>query len=469
MLFPSIRSFFVCALFSISLALVLGPVHLFHYLSSYDNHRLMQILVLGISVLVLGLNRLIGPAIHDNTFSRTRQFLLLFFSLGVLASALGVYGFQSLQDLGLMAGAVLCALLIKESLKGVPQTTLVRHLDLLLLPGLVYAIHMGFQYVFLLNVTGFSGSPELINFANRRQFNDLQCVLLPFYVYLAVFRAHKIRVLKFVSYFVAVVWLVLAVYSGARALLLSLAVGLLFLYFYFPALVRPNVKKLFYLGLTTVMVYFALFVLIPWFMNEPETTNVLRIGSSGRVALWLFTASRAFDCWAGCGGQSFVALTTDYYPRSYGSPHNSILVFLYEYGILGLLAALAVWLLILSRALKSVKTPLQLCVVWALLTVSIDSLFSGFQYYPLGAMVLPLFVAIGLLYQAESNSSSGDGKIRKYVNARHLNAALYTLLSVLFLLCALSLYLDSIHYPAPPLTDEVRYPRFYGHGGFFLL
>ena len=236
-------------------------------------------------------------------------------------------------------------------------------------------------------------------FSNIRMLDDalLPCLFLlwqrPAWLSQDTFRApivkhiHTIAIFSISTLYILAFW-----YDGARAILLSTAIGLSFIIIFRRDL-WIDLRLPLYSLIGGTLLFLTLRHIVPNLLPNP----VLRTGSSGRYELWV----KAVSLWhqhplLGVGGNNFV--TSNPWLLN-GHPHNIPLQFVSEYGVSGILAILLV-IPIGVQIFKNRKI-LPAFAIAAMIAVVVDALFSGVLVYPLSQILglWPLAWLVSMLPQ----------------------------------------------------------------------
>lgn len=224
------------------------------------------------------------------------------------------------------------------------------------------------------------------SFANIRMLDDalLPCLFLlwqrPAWLAKNTFHNHLLnKAITTAIYLISTAYILILWYDGARAVLLSILIGLGFI-----AIFRRDSWSKLCLPLLTLVGAGILFLTLkhittPNFLANP----ILRTGNSGRVELWIKT----IQLWQenpilGVGGNNFV--TSNPWLLN-GHPHNLPLQWLSEWGIAGLLALLL--LVPLAIQFFRHRQILPVFALGAVVAAGVDALLSGVLVYPLSQML----------------------------------------------------------------------------------
>lgn len=380
------------------------------------------------------------------------------------------YPLQSLQDIGLFSGSILLCLLFVISLKDVSSTLLEKFFLILLLPGFFYSAQLIAFYFEMVAYAGFSlGQSSLPGFSNFRNFNNLQAVLLPIYFYYAISDGVKSKVVTKIAFFVAVVWALALVYTGARSVIVAFFLSVIVVSFLYPELVSQYRRKLVKFLLLVACLYFFLFLLVPYFQGGQIAGHVARLDSSGRAGLWAFSLRKfVSECVWGCGGQSFVVLTSRGFPFHFGSPHNTFLSLFIEYGFWVGCLSLFLFIRLAGRLIATVTNGFELTLFFSISSFGVDSMFSGAIYSPLVGMCLPILLAGLLSRQAGMVDRAAGKEISPTIIENYINTTILSFLFVCFILCLIISWADMAFFYGPISEVRYSYPRFWEVGNFFL-
>ncbi|PCO06224.1 hypothetical protein AWR36_000050 [Microbulbifer flavimaris] len=230
---------------------------------------------------------------------------------------------------------------------------------------------------------------------HHRFFNQVQVFIVPLLYLWAV----QTRFRKF-AYFFLFANLLLAFSGGARGLLVGLIGGAVIAGFLLPHLRREVLNA----GVVTLFAALAYLGLSLW-VELGKNADVLRAHTSGRLVIWqrLIEALEPSHFVLGQGTESF---SYHSFNRIEGHPHNSVLQFLYEWGLLATLGMIAAVGRILwlgwQKARCAVDDRSHMVVtaslLVALVSAAIYSLFSGVVVMPIPQTLFFLF--LGLLWGA---------------------------------------------------------------------
>lgn len=308
------------------------------------------------------------------------------------------------------------------------------------------------------------------SFANMRMLDDalLPCIFLlwqrPAWLSKNYFR-HSIfdKSITASIYLISTSYVLILWYDGARAVLISILVGLIFI-----ALSRRDFWSKLCLPLATLLSASLLFLILKHLVVPDFSANpILRTGSSGRDDLWIKT----FQLWQenpffGIGGNNFV--TSDPWLLN-AHPHNMPLQLLCEWGVAGVLAFLL--LAPLAILFFRHRQILPAFALGAVVAVAIDALFSGVLDYPLSQMlgVWSLAWLISLLPTAHPLNSIGsiDNNPLAIVTSDKSVKSLHLILKVIALTAILALLFvhgKDIICRNCMSTDEENAPRFWQYG-----
>lgn len=228
-------------------------------------------------------------------------------------------------------------------------------------------------------------------FDNVRHLNSLSIPVLLAYPLLMTYV--KESRLTFGAYWVlGAFWFSFLSVTDARSAILSVLLAAMVLY-----LVNRSAKKYVIHLLIFLLLGFLMDQLIfgfavkgwEYFLDSATLTARVRTGGSGRIAIWEYAVqSTAAHPWFGVGPLQFAeaALQAGRYEIA-ANPHNSILIWMAEWGIPATVIWIAVLGLLVVRA-RPKGGDLRGAVVWvALLACLIDGLFAGPQLMTTAVML----------------------------------------------------------------------------------
>ncbi|WP_264889219.1 O-antigen ligase family protein [Shewanella xiamenensis] len=187
---------------------------------------------------------------------------------------------------------------------------------------------------------------------NVRFFNQLQVMLLPLLClsfYIEPLKKYKRTAMLAFS----VQWLIL-LQSEARGALLAIVLAAVVVYRFLPA----NLGKTFVLPMLKAVVFgtllwLVLIIIIPLFIFDSPIWQ-LRTNSSGRIDMWIYILQMIPErIGLGYGPMSFAWAEARPLPNAH--PHNALLQFLYEFGVVAFILLTSWSLITLWSILKRLK------------------------------------------------------------------------------------------------------------------
>lgn len=186
-------------------------------------------------------------------------------------------------------------------------------------------------------------------FMNVRFFNQLQVMLLP--LLCLSFYIEPLKKYKQAAMLVfGVLWLIL-LQSEARGAVLALVVAAVVVYRFLPsslgkAFIRPIMKAVAF----GTLLWLVLIIIIPLFIFDSQIWQ-LRTNSSGRIDMWIYILQAIPErIGLGYGPMSFAWAEARPLPNAH--PHNALMQFLYEFGVVAFILATSWSLITLWAILK---------------------------------------------------------------------------------------------------------------------
>lgn len=186
-------------------------------------------------------------------------------------------------------------------------------------------------------------------FMNVRFFNQLQVMLLP--LLCLSFYIEPLKKYKRAAMLVfGVLWLIL-LQSEARGAVLALVVAAVVVYRFLPAslgkaFIRPIMKAVVF----GTLLWLVLIIIIPLFIFDSQIWQ-LRTNSSGRIDMWIYILQAIPErLGLGYGPMSFAWAEARPLPNAH--PHNALMQFLYEFGVVAFILATSWSLITLWAKLK---------------------------------------------------------------------------------------------------------------------
>lgn len=309
--------------------------------NAYDLKRILVIIFIVCSAVGL-LWRSSIPIILPSPL--TLWVVVSLFILGLLSTFFSQHPFWSLLEL-----ANFFLLLCLFYILGILITDIGRNLTLQYFFGfaLFFSICIAVKFFLLLFFHALDANrPDVhslvAGFMNVRFFNQLQVMLLPllclsFYIE-PVKKYKRAAMLAF-----SVQWLIL-LQSEARGALLAIVFAAVVVYRFLPAnwgqaFIRPMLKAVIF----GTLLWLVLIIIIPLLIFDSPIWQ-LRTNSSGRIDMWIYILQAIPErIGLGYGPMSFAWAEARPLPNAH--PHNALLQFLYEFGVVAFIL-LASWSLI---------------------------------------------------------------------------------------------------------------------------
>lgn len=316
--------------------------------NAYDLKRILVIIFIVCSAVGL-LWRSSIPMIAPSPF--TLWVVVSLFILGFISTLFSQHPFWSLLEL-----ANFFLLLCLFYILGVLITDIGRNLTLQYFFGfaLFFSICIAVKFFLLLFFYALDANrPDVhslvAGFMNVRFFNQLQVMLLPLLClsfYIEPLKKYKRAAMLAFS----VQWLIL-LQSEARGALLAIVLAAVVVYRFLPA----NLGKTFVLPMLKAVVFgtllwLVLIIIIPLFIFDSPIWQ-LRTNSSGRIDMWIYILHAIPErIGLGYGPMSFAWAEARPLPNAH--PHNALMQFLYEFGVVAFILATSWSLITLWAKLK---------------------------------------------------------------------------------------------------------------------
>ncbi|QRK79235.1 O-antigen ligase family protein [Shewanella sp. LZH-2] len=386
--------------------------------NAYDLKRILVILFVVLSAVGL-LWRSSIPMIVPSPF--TLWVVVSLFILGFISTIFSQHPFWSLLEL-----ANFFLLLCLFYILGVLITDIGRNLTLQYFFGfaLFFSICIAVKFFLLLFFHALDANrPDvhslIAGFMNVRFFNQLQVMLLPLLClsfYIEPLKKYKRAAMLAFS----VQWLIL-LQSEARGALLAIVLAAVVVYRFLPA----NLGKTFVLPMLKAVVFgtllwLVLIIIIPLFIFDSPIWQ-LRTNSSGRIDMWIYILQMIPErIGLGYGPMSFAWAEARPLPNAH--PHNALLQFLYEFGVVAFILLVSWSLITLWSKLKRLtllgeklsehlaknsqcsldtgshigieKDTTDIVLVFALCAIWIYAMFDGVIVMPLSQALLVALLAL---------------------------------------------------------------------------
>lgn len=316
--------------------------------NAYDLKRILVIIFIVCSAVGL-LWRSSIPMIAPSPF--TLWVVVSLFILGFISTLFSQHPFWSLLEL-----ANFFLLLCLFYILGVLITDIGRNLTLQYFFGfaLFFSICIAVKFFLLLFFHALDANrPDVhslvAGFMNVRFFNQLQVMLLPLLClsfYIEPLKKYKRAAMVTFS----VLWLIL-LQSEARGAVLALVVAAVVVYRFLSTdlrkgFIRPILKAVAF----GTLLWLVLIIIIPLFIFDSPIWQ-LRTNSSGRIDMWIYILHAIPErIGLGYGPMSFAWAEARPLPNAH--PHNALMQFLYEFGVVAFILATSWSLITLWAKLK---------------------------------------------------------------------------------------------------------------------
>lgn len=364
----------LCMVFASSSFVLLPALQHWH-----DQQRLAQIILCAMCVLI-------SFASSTLTLPKYAVVLLFFvFVLGGISSTFSNYPVWALYEWSIFLGLFYVAAVVRHA--SVSQVNFSEYvLAILALASAVNSLQFVTVYLTAVfsGLHNFNAAMLYTGFSNPRFLNQFQALSLPVLGYLYFEYLHQrfryAKVLLGVIFISLLVQLVIAFTLGGRGLWLALAVSNLLLIGFFPRYWRLLTVQL-VAGLIAWLLYYLMFIVLPEYLAvSPRMWDNFRSGLSSREVIWQL----AWDIfkespWLGVGPMHFSASVNSVAAH----PHQVVLQWLAEWGVLAAVAALILSGWGMFSGLKHVRrkkstaldATLWLSILNALVLAQVDGVF----------------------------------------------------------------------------------------------
>jgi O-antigen ligase len=407
----------------------------------------------------------------------------MFFAIGA-ASMLAAFSLRhALYEWSILLLLLLAAAFLASELARAGQSGLQTVLRGVVVVGLLYSLRVILMYAAMLASgvqTNYQGL--FLGFSNARFLNHVQTVLLPL-VCLLYLQSPRTSAWRVASFALAVLWWAFLFLSEARATVLGLGAGCLFVFVLRRGQARSFLAAMALTALAGAVLYVLAFILLPMLVGlEPyhALSNVMQRTASDptsrRNLLWGLALKLILaHPWLGIGPHHFAHEAAS---LSWGAhPHNFVFQIGAEWGLPALLCLLALIGLgmrgMIRRAARIAPDdgPNQRTLVVLLATgaaILVDGLFSGVLVMPQSQMAIMLYLACAAGW---TRSLDNDALLRVPSATRWLASAL-TSVAVCGLAYALvpGLASHAAHAPLTPselaVNPGIQWPRLWEAGYF---
>lgn len=379
----------------------------FLWSTSHDDQRLAELALLAVlAPFMLVRTGVAGQIAWMGRAARTS--IGAFFTLGALSTLAAFSLRHALYEWSILLALLFAAALLASQLARAGEAGLQAVLRGLVAVGIFYSLRIALMYAASLG-TGIQIDYQglALGFSNGRFFNHVQTVMLPL-ICLLYLQSPKAGAWRRASFALAAFWWAFLFLSGARATILALAAGCVFVFVLRRGQARSFLTAMAVTALAGVVVYLLAFVLLPILAGMPPydaiTSTMQRTAAdptSRRNLLWqLATDLIRAHPWLGVGPHHFAHEGA---ALSWGAhPHNFLFQIGAEWGLpalLSLLAAIGLGMRRLVRAGAGIApddAPNQRTLAALLATgaaILVDGLFSGVLVMPQSQMAIMLYLA----------------------------------------------------------------------------
>lgn len=360
-----------------------------------DIKRLFQI-----AVVLFGLSCILFR--QRSLFSQPKQqiFALALLALPAVSTAMASQPALAFTDLANFIGVLACCLLYASN-----PNALKHSLWLACAASSAYLIvALSHLVSSILIGADLSVIPRLPGFSNIRFFGHWQTWTLPLIGALPIFRRYLPSIPKYWLWILAICWWFLFYIAAGRGTALGTLVAAITILIIAPQITATWFKTLVTCALAGnllgwLWISYESTIFISWYHADG---GILSSSSAGRLELWK-TSLKAFSeaPWLGHGSAQFSTAIAPYASHPLGSPHNYVLLYLVEFGVLGAtpilvgigLAAISLLNGIQQTAkVNSDDALLTLAVFAACIAALVHGLFSGIQLAPYSQLWLIVMV-----------------------------------------------------------------------------
>ncbi|SUI41879.1 O-antigen ligase family protein [Shewanella baltica] len=314
--------------------------------NSYDLKRILVIVFVMVAMVLLSYRKSVPIAILS---PYTCWVVSVIFILGFISALNSKHPFWSLLELANFLLLLCLFYIVGVLIADIGKTVVLQYFFWF---ALFFSVCISVKFFLLLLFHALDANrPDVhslvAGFMNVRFFNQLQVMLLPLLClsfYIEQLKKYKRAAMLAFS----VLWLIL-LQSEARGALLAMVVAAFVVYSFLSAdlrkaFIRPIMKAV-TLG---TLLWLVLIIIIPLFLFDSQIWQ-LRTNSSGRIDMWIYILQTIPEhVWLGYGPMSFAWAEARPLPSAH--PHNALLQFLYEFGVV-VFILLASWSLIKLRAI----------------------------------------------------------------------------------------------------------------------
>lgn len=264
-------------------------------------------------------------------------------------------------------------------------------------------------------------------FTNIRYYGD---ALLPS-IFLLWYRPSFLKASNLFPIGLSSLYLLTLYVDGSRAACLSIVISLIISGF----LYRHKMKELF-IPLMSIAMSIVFYVVYNYLIVENHSNDLIRSGSSNRLALW----NGSLQYWSehfllGMGGANFIYFDRSINYQQVAHPHNIILQLLVEWGVIGTVICLLILLFYYQLFRQHVKIPVILFM--GLIAFFINSLLSGAYIYPISQLSMLVFISFTSIQFMQF-----DRDVNEKIIKIHSSSLGIISIAVIFLLISSSVFLD---------------------------
>lgn len=378
--------------------------------NSYDLQRILVVVFVMVAMVLISWRKSVSIVILSRY---TCWVVSTIFIVGFISALNGTHPFWSLLELANFILMICLFFIIGSIIADIGKSDVLRYFFWF---SLFFSLCASLKF-FLLLLFHFldANRPDVHSlvsgFMNVRFFNQLQVMLMP--LLCLSFCIHELKKFKWLAMLAfSFLWLIL-LQSEARGALLAIVLSVLAVHYFLSVQARKyftySILKAIVLGSALWLLFI---VLLPLFFFDSEIWQ-LRTGSSGRVAMWIYILQEIPQrILIGYGPMSFAWAEAKPLPNAH--PHNALLQFLYEFGLVTFVLVSSWSVLHLATMLNKLKqfvtqqqavieqntnkqTQLEatdIVLVFALCSVWVYTMFDGVIVMPLSQALLAALLAL---------------------------------------------------------------------------
>ncbi len=426
----------------------LHPISISGY---YDEKRIVQLVILFLITIAIVFSSSFQEYCLNLIHKTSKLFLasfLIIFSLGIISSSLATIPLLAYQEVSNYYLLIILAVFISFSVQQIESASKL----------IIYAIIASAVFYlvsFLASLMAGISNNNIVfadlfsGFYNRRFFNQFQSITFPFLIIASLY-LNSSKLKKNTLTLLASLWVMLALISDGRAVIISALFGIILSGIIFPL----NRKKWWGQAVIIIVSGTILYFIFNFGISDLNATkgDLARVTSSGRLDIWLNTLTEIQNNpFLGYGPMHYALTPHDFSYNAIAHPHNMTLQLMYEWGIPATILTIFLLCITLFSHIKKIKMR-SFSTNKSLLVIALSSsIFSIIMHSQLsGILVMPLSqIGVAIIFGwmigiTETNQVTNNPTASKNTPLRRFLLCIPTIIALIILIAGSAPHINNL-------------------------